>query len=95
MTASTSPALSPDRITGAIMAGLAAANALKAGDEYPGAFGAAEVAGFGAAEPRLRSLFTVAFMSIWDRRHGEARGLWNERCVVAKIDQPIALDITH
>ena len=48
----------------AARAGTRAANALQEGDEFPGALGAAKIAGF-YDNPTLRSIFTTAFSHTW------------------------------
>ena len=57
----------------ATRAGTFAANSLQEGDEFPGASGAAKLAGF-YDNPTLRSIFTTAFSHTWKIRKGVALG---------------------
>ena len=60
------------------------ANAIKVGDTFTGAFGAAAL--YGYTDGPERSLFTVIWLSIWEARKGIASGPFDGPCTVERID---------
>ena len=74
----------------AARAGTRAANALQEGDEFPGASGAAKIAGF-YDDPTLRSIFTTAFSHTWKIRKGVALGPLDGPVLVERIEAPRAV----
>jgi len=74
----------------ATRAGTLAANSLKEGDEFPGATGAAKLAGF-YDNPTLRSSFTTAFSHTWKILKVLALGPMDGPVLVERIEAPRAI----
>ena len=66
------------------------ANSLQKGDEFPGASGAAKIAGC-YDHPTLRSIFTTAFSHTWKFRKGIALGPVDGPVIVERIEAPRAI----